>query len=766
MERKFIEAIVNGIIRQRIESEISMLDGIALYICRANQETISLKHSPIPFNFEYLFSDGTYIVDKLNSLVDENQLRLLAENFVTTSEVLLDYALSTSIRQAGQYGVVKSGVSEFLMRYFDSEHCDSIYNPFGGDTNAPTFAKDCLFISDVSGLKESRFMQLVMEAKNIQNICIRFSNPFVNLDNDNIYNSDIYISSFPFGIRIPGMGRKIEQDFVLRMLDVLKPNGRLVVILPNAFLFSELYLELRKTLVDKKWLRDVILFKEGGVYRNSNIKMVGVVVDKSEVDSDVFSLIDTTAYNLENNTDYNYLIGKINTVAPEVISSIKFSFVESSNKYQISPSSLSEERVERPGYKYVKLKEILEPFAHSVELDGEQMVPRLSGKDMHLELPSYMNDIQDVEITNIRGRFTCINKPVFCFHGITQNFLWCHAEDGYEIYCNSDVYTFTIKDERISPEYLCFIMHEEDILADIKSRVAGSTIPRITRSSLLDVEIPIPDENIRALFEQEILRYISECKSRLAKVEQEQHQETIEDIKDDIEDKIHLMGPYNLDIQSGLNRVLKKLENGETLEASTKIFKKSDITLADYLRQLVIKSLSAGYITASIGGNIFEPVTRPMDSFIYLQEYVAYLQSDNAYKGITFGLGPIAAPYALMITPRTMNLVLDTIVRNAVMHGFSDSFYGDKRIWINITEDLASSEAILSVANNGLPADEAFSEDLYERKFGKCGETQHTGRGGYFVSNAMKFYKGRVSVDTTNKEWPFIVKLHIPMSHE
>lgn len=766
MERRLIETIVNGIIRQRIEHDSLVLDAIALYICRENRKDIRLRLNTKQFDFENLFADGTYLIKKMISFVPKEQLSKLAENFVVTSEVLLDYAISLAPKQFSQQGSIKEGASNLLVRYLAPKSGNRIYNPFGGDCYAPLKMSSSFFVSEVMGMKENRYMQLVLAAKGIENVHTRIANPFMRFEGEPEHNDLIYIPAMPFGVRITGMGRKIEQDFVLRMLDTLKPNGRLVVVLPEIFLSADTYYELRKTIVEKRWLRDVIFFKEKSVYYTTNIRVVGIVIEKSESDSNTFQLVDTTSYNLDLESDFINLVDKISFHDEEVVSDEEYSSVLASSIAQIFDSNARESRIARPGYKYVKLKEILAPFAHSVELDGEQMVPRLSGKDMHLELPSYMIDIQDVEITNIRGRFTCINKPVFCFHGITQNFLWCHAEDGYEIYCNSDVYTFTIKDERISPEYLCFIMHEEDILADIKSRVAGSTIPRITRSSLLDVEIPIPDENRRALFEQEILRYISECKSRLAKVEQEHHQETIEDIKDDIEDKIHLMGPYNLDIQSGLNRVLKKLENGETLEASTKIFKKSDITLADYLRQLVTKSLSAGYITASIGGNIFEPVARPMDSFIYLQEYVAYLQSDNAYKGITFSLGPIAAPYALMITPRTMNLVLDTIVRNAVMHGFSDSFYGDKRIWINITEDTASNEAIISVANNGLPADEAFSEDLYERKFGKCGETQHTGRGGYFVSNAMKFYKGRVSVDTTNKEWPFIVKLHIPMSHE
>lgn len=766
MERRLIETIVNGIVRQKFAHETLILDSIALYICRANRKEIRLKFNSKQFDFENLFAEGTHFIKMLENHVLPEQLQLLADNFAITSEVLMDYAITGIPRHFSQQGSIKPGASRLLMRYLEPGEAGFVYNPFGGDCYAPVENSSVQFLSEVMSLKESRYMQLVLAAKGLSNVHSRPVNPFMRPEAENESQQLIYIPAMPFGIRIAGMGRKIEENFILRMIDILVPGGKLVVVLPYAALSADIYFELRKTLAERRYLRDVILFRQDAVYYNTGLKTVAFVIEKRPSSSNCFNLVDTTAYNFELDSDFFKLFDRAKALDHEVVTQVTFDSIFRTSNCQIINPKVKGDRIARPGYKYVKLENVLSTYSKSVELDGSEMVPRLSGKDMHEELPSYAIDVQDVEIIEAKGRFTAITEPVFCFHGITRNCVWCIAEPDIPIYCNGDVYTFKIKSDIITPEYLCFILQEEDIAADIKSRVSGNTIPRISRSAFLDVEIPIPDKDRKTLVAQEMLHFISDRKSRLVKAEQEQHQETIEDIKDDIEDKIHLMGPYNLDIQSGLNRVLKRLEKGETLDAHTKIFNQSDISLADYLRQLVTKSISAGYITASIGGNIFEPVDRPMDSFTYLQDYVAYLESDNSYKGITFSLGPIAAPYALMITPRTMNLVLDTIVRNAVMHGFSDAFFGEKKIWINITEDAENAMAVVSVANNGLPADESFSENLYERKFGKCGDTAHTGRGGYFVSNAMKFYQGNVSVDTTDKEWPFIVKLHIPMSHE
>lgn len=766
MERKLIESIVHGIVKQNLENAPLVLDGIALMICRHNRKEIRLHLDNKQFDFENLFADGSFVIKRMEAHVPEEQLQQLKDNFADTAEVLLEYVQTGIARFFTQQGCLTRGVSSLLLSFLKVDNSGFVYNPFGGDVYAPQRRTDVHFLADVMSLKESRYVQLVLASKGLLNMHSRPVNPFMRPEDENAHYDRIYIPAMPFGIRIAGMGRKMEENFILRMIDILIPNGRLVVLLPTSALSGDLYFELRKTLIEKRYLRQVVLFGAGVAYSFASLKTAAFVIEKSQSDSPYFQLIDTTSYDLASDKDQFMLLDRINNNDWSVETRIEYNSLWNSNNLQIIKPADRGSRIERPGYKYLKLRDVLSQYRNPVELYGDEMVPRLSGKDMHINLPSYIIDVQDVEVTKARGRFTCIKEQVFCFHGITQNFLWCQGENDLPIFCNSDIYTFKIKHELISPEYLCFVLHEEDVAADIRSRAAGSTIQRVSREAFLDVEIPIPDRETKAQTVQEMYHFISDRKSRLAKAEAVSHKETIDDIKDDIEDKIHLMGPYNLDIQSGINRILKRLENGEKLDAGSKIFNKSDVTLANYLRQLLSKSVSAGYITASIGGNIFENVERPLDSFLYLQEYVSYLQSDNAYKDISFILGPIPAPYALMITQRSLNLVLDTIVRNAVMHGFTDSFYGEKKIWINISEDTESKTAVLSVANNGLPADENFSEDLYERKFGKCGETAHTGRGGFFVGNAMKFYKGSVSVDTTDKEWPFIVKLHIPMSYE
>lgn len=766
MERRVIESIVHNLVRDNREHDSIMLDGIALYVCRANRKVIRETFDNKMFDFESLFAQGTYVLEHLKRPEYQEKLDILCENFALTAEVLLDYVQTKLPRFYAQQGCITPGASRYMVDWLHPAAGEMVYNPFGGDPYAPINRKDTCFISDVISSKENRFTQLVLAANGSFNLHCRINNPLMRPEYEDSHHKYIYIPALPFGIRIAGMGRKIEENFVLRMLDILEPGGKMAVVLPIHSLSSDLYFELRKTLLEKGFLRVVTLLGPRAIYTTTSIKTAVFFIEKRREESESLLFVNASSVETKSIADYLNLIDQISFGNPKLCSHILYSDVWKSSNLSIRDKSFLNERIARPGFKYVKLSEILKPYQHSVEVDEEELSARLSGKDMHLQLPDYKISFEDLPLEHLQGRMTRITEGVFCFHSITLNYLWLDGDRDVPVYCNGDIYTYQIKDERISPEYLCFALAEEDVQADIKSCLSGSIISRVSKPSFRDVEIPIPDEEKDYRFLQEEMHFISERKTRLAQTEKEAHKESIEDIKDDIEDKIHLLGPYNFNVQAGLNRILRKLKKGETLEASSRVFKDADIRLDSYIENLLSKSQSAGYITASIGGAIFEEVDRPLDSFTFLQEYLNYLQSDDSYEGIKFRLMPIPQPFPLRITARSLKLVLDTIVRNAVMHGFTDSFTGEKRIAIRIAEDKMPGMAVLSIANNGLPVAEGFSETLYESKFGMCGKTGHTGRGGFFVGNAMRFYKGFITIGTQDKNWPFIINLHIPISHE
>ena len=764
MERKLVISVINGILRNHFDSEENTLRGIALWLCRQMNVSVRDDEENGSASLEDLFIDGEEAARKIERNVPRKQLQLLEESFAMTTEVLLFSSVPTWIPSRQPSTPVNKAASRFLFSFICPKNDNVIYNPFGGDYFAPEQHPQYRFISPTLDGHVSDFSVLYQAARGLTNSTYFTFNPFLNPEGGESVYESIYIPAMPYGVRIMGLGRKIEENYILNALRLLREGGRMVVVLPAMSLTADNYFELRKTFLDKRILRRVILLSS--LTPDATVKNVAFILENSRNENPFFYFHDLSKRSLSTNEDAQELTNLVIAHDPDVSAAIEYAAPFSTHNVQILPPSASVQRIERPGFKYVKLGELLSPYRKSVELDGTEMVARLSGKDMHLTLPDYMIDIQDVEITPASGRFTCIEEPVLCFHGITQNYVWCIGEKDYPVYCNSDVYTFRISSELISPEYLCFVLGQEDIKADIKSRVSGYGIPRITRQSLLDVAIPVPDKDRQVLVTQELQRFVSDQKTMLAEQQKRSHEADIEDIREDIKDKIHLLGPYNTNVQTGIHRIVKMLQRGDKLEAGTEVYKDSGIELLGFLKSLLVKSEDAGYIMASIGESIFEEVEQPLDVFTFIQEYVARIQSDEEYEGISFEITPIKRPCYMMITERSLRLVLDTIVRNAVLHGFSDAFSGPRKIRFGLDVHPGSGFAVISVANNGLPAAEGFTQSLYEGKFGKCGPTAHSGRGGFFVARAMAYYKGYVIVNTSDKKWPFDVWLHIPISHE
>lgn len=766
MERKLVTSVINEILRYGFDNEGCVLDGIALVLCRLNEPSISTRFKKDYFDYEELFKEGDSAAQQIEKHIPQEQLRLLNVNFALTAEVLYSIYPNKAYRPLSSPFSVKELTSRFLFHLLDPKAETVVYNPFGGDIYAPKHNPFIRFESTSMDSISLRFAQLIQVARGLGNVNYYISDPFINPDGETKEYDRIYIPDLTFGSRLTGAKRRTEATFILDVLKRLRPGGKMVFALTTNALASNECFELRKALLEMRILRSIILLNSKNLSDSYSISTATFIVENTRNEDSHFYLHDLS----------KIVFGGINetqTLADQVLSkdslvSVAIDYATPFTTHNVqffNPTALIN-RLDRPGFKYVKLGSLLKAYSNPVELDGTEMVARLSGKDMHLALPNYLIDIQDVEITPAKGRFTCIAEQVLCFHGITLNSVWCVGEADLPIYCNSDIYTFQIKDDLITPEYLCFVLGQEDVKADIKSRVVTTYIPRIPRKSFLDVAIPVPDRDRQDLVRQDIQQFISEQKTKIVEAEQRSHMESIDDIREDIKDKVHLMSPYDSCISAGLDRIRTLLEEGVSLQADTRVYKKLNISFLDFIKDLYNKSVSSAVILESMGGSIFDPALRPIDSFTFLQEYIASLRRDSSLGDIAFELEPIDTPFALRITQKPLQFALDTIVRNAVSHGFNPPFFGEKRVRFCIKSAANAQMAVLSIANNGNPVDSKFNESLYGEKGGMCGRYAHSGRGGYFVRRAMDYYGGYFRIDTSNENWPFIINLFIPVSHE
>lgn len=755
-----IDKIIHSSVRRSGAPLWMALDAIALLTCREAADAIRSKDAS--FDYERLFDRGESV---LHEMIDALPAKEFGSNWEAVAEALYDFSRRESNNKRDLFSsTINPQGAKFLLGILNLSSDSRIYVPYSGDDTAPQLYPNCHFTYEVQDKKDDRFFLFFALAKGINNVRYISSGIALELFTPKKWSTEsgdglfthAYIPRIPFGIRMQQKKGQLDAAFLCRLIESMETHSRAVSVLPESFLWSDVYRQLRRELLSRSMISAIVQLPTQYVYSSTHINTIALVIEKNYGPSFYYADLSSTHF-----VDGNIVAELASSVLernPNVGFEISFEDVIEDG-YKIKTEAQRVVKIQRPGFKYVQLDDILEWKRRESTVLMDSQVPVLRGSSMRIKLPNYCLNSRDIATQTANGRYFTVKEPSLCVHSISRECVWFEGATDSPAYCNSDVYVFGIRDHRVSPEYLCFILKEEDVVADLKALVKGVTIPRISREDFLSVQIPIPDKENDSDFREEVEKYLSTKKSELlASVEAEQS-EALQDIRDDIADKVHLLGPDNSTLQTTLLLLIEELKNSSDSEID-----KSH--LINTLQVLYEKALNLGFVTATIGGNMFTKAVTPLEMRAFLISYVNNLCNDEEFEGVHFEL---EIPDSLnecnaWINKRVMVLVLNTLVRNAVRHGFSGRT--DRRISFSLQCPEGADRAILSVANNGNPVADGFSVALYSSKGGKIGPGANTGRGGHYVARAMEFYGGSFGIKTNDPEWPFIIKLLIPVSNE
>ena len=760
MDNQTIVQLIHSFVRRSGAPMWMTLDAIALITCREADSIIRARDAS--FDYERLFEGGEAIV---HELIDTIPAKEFGTNWQGVAKSLYEFSrdMKNQLRMPSYSTILPQG-AKFLLKVLCLSSNSSVYVPFAGDDLAPILYSDCQFTYEVQDRKDERlflFYALAQGIKNLRYIAsglaleVFLPKKWSKETGDGLF-THAYIPRIPFGIQMQRKKGQLDVTFLCRLIESMETHSRAVTVLPESFLWSDVYRQLRRELLSRSMISAVIQLPTQYIYSSTRINTVALVIAKNYGPS--FYYADLSSKSFEDDNIIAELASSVLERNPS--SGFEISFEEViEDGYKIKTETQRVVKIQRPGYKYVKLGDILEWRRRESTFLTDSQVPVLRGSSMRIKLPNYSLDAGEIATQTANGRYFTVTEPSLCVHSISRECVWFEGATDAPAYCNSDVYVFGIKDNRVSPEYICFILKEEDVVADLKALVKGVTIPRISREDFLSVQIPIPDKENDAVFREEVEKYLSTKKSELlASVEAEQS-EALQDIREDIADKVHLLGPDNSTLQTSLLLLIEELKNSSDSEIDKN-------HLVNTLQVLYEKALNLGFVTATIGGNMFTKAVVPLEMKSFLTSYVQNLCNDDEFGGVHFELN---VPDTLnecnaWINKRVMVLVLNTLVRNAVRHGFRG--HGDGIISFSLLCPEGSDRAIVSVANNGNPVSDGFSLALYSSKGGKIGPGANTGRGGHYVARAMEFYGGSFGINTSDPKWPFIVKLLIPVSNE
>lgn len=142
----------------------------------------------------------------------------------------------------------------------------------------------------------------------------------------------------------------------------------------------------------------------------------------------------------------------------------------------------------------------------------------------------------------------------------------------------------------------------------------------------------------------------------------------------------------------------------------------------------------------------------------FLSGYIKILDPNKKRVNISADLSGIDRNLVISYNRATLHVILNTIIDNAIKHGFSN--YECENPMIKLIAEIKGDYLLLNICNNGSPI--TISNEEYKTRGVFKGETGHTGIGGYQISRYAELQGGYVEIPKI-KKWNTEIHLYIKM---
>ena len=222
-------------------------------------------------------------------------------------------------------------------------------------------------------------------------------------------------------------------------------------------------------------------------------------------------------------------------------------------------------------------------------------------------------------------------------------------------------------------------------------------------------------------------------------------------------------------VQEHLNRQLIRFRDAlshlsdiiEHLSDEEKFGEPERFSIIDYFEKLITESINNNCdIAFNIDSDAVESYLKKK-----LYEYRDHIIASTNAKDQEYEKGEYTFPthwsYAI-IAPLDFDRIVQNIIENARMHGFTDQTRTDYMIWINLSVDEERDLYIIDFMNNGTPLPNGMTKTRYGLKGEKAGLTGGTGSGGYIVKSIITHYGG--DYDVFCKDGITTIRIYLPIA--
>ena len=731
---------------------------------RYSREIVNIFESIIAKFDSFEFTDLLSILNSLDQHV-------LAEHFPEIFDYLLYTVSKYHGRNSGEF-LQPIELSRLISQMVDLPELAKIYNPFAG------LASFSIFLDNDSSYVGQEINQTTwaIGSLRLQAYSREDKSSFIlgdSIRNWNPYSDkyDLIVANPPFGLRVShdireqmGNVRTIEHFLIEKGIRDLKSDGKMIVVVPQGFLFrtggEE---ELRRDLVERDLIDTIIVFP-GGILAHTVIPISIIVINRNKSQKGIVRFVDAKRF-IEITSKREKLIKDVElaSILKNIIDSESVRFVP--NKViKGFEYNLDAQRHFAPtlsvvdGINVVRLKELVAvlrgqrnlgvqigKFVRIRDLKGDSLQFQLSVNEIvSSEIPNASREISESCLL-IATRWKSLKPTYFKY-------------EGESIFVIPDTLALKVDETKVNVDFLINELYSDYFTEVVNSYRIGVAVPFIRKEDLLNTKIQLPSLEEQKAKVQGIRETLAKEKERELELFRKINGLESEITEQNTHLRHSLAGPASNLKGSFFN--IKKILSEKVLINTPELmdFKVSqdhELTFGQYLEIIerdIEKITNAVSRRLKVETGIESKQLEKIEIVSFIRNYVnEYREKGDLNFEFKFEIdedafldsaGELIDTY-ILANRELLTDLLNNLTDNAVAHAFHPDWDNIIEIYLMRDNEVGKvNEVQILFSNSGKSFPENIKFSDFIKKGSKAGLNSGEGYGGYYINEIIKYFKG------------------------
>ncbi len=646
------------------------------------------------------------------------------------------------------------GISKLMVDTLSPDSIHNVYNPFAGLASFCYLIPHAAYFGSEIDENVFTFAAYRLEANGLYDQAMFECVDSTIDDADDVAPFDTILTILPFMIK----NETCLYDYLFgKCFSMLEENGKMMVALPSKFTFdkSSAMTELRKKIVENKWVEKVICLPKGA-FKGTNVNTCLIQLSKRANPEILFcDATQMVEYDKGKETiQMEAIVSAINqegrTYCFKVPNSEVVENNYSLNLFAYKPFPSEEGTIQCQ----------LQDFLTKIKRDRASSLSKglLFTQDMlSSDVVNYRKGLGDLKIGSVSESMMKLQGNALIVSSVQSNLKPTYLEVGEDTcyYMNRGLLAFKVDTTKVLPGYICHALTRPEILRQIDNYRIG-VMANIFSEDFLNIRINLPDLSTQRVIVDDLAReQYAKKKQELKKMYGDVYAEKEEEFKS----LKHAMGKSLAGINAAVDNLYNYFEKTGLLDKIVQT--RRNTTVADKLN--VIKdSIRHIEILMQNGADFLDVSQYPLSS-VSISEIWSNIQYEN--EKFTVDKSEIL-PQSMSEVSVRMNLDLFKILINDVMSNAEKHAFFDNDPANVVRVEISSDNAWLTllISNNGEPFPKDVDVQKFTKRYWSAGKCQGSGIGGHDIQKIMKACQGEFELITDYKEtFPTCYVLRFPI---